>query len=285
MGDRENWTNGKVWKTELTENLCFPLSECRKVTGQKWFKHSHASMLKQNLGWVTGKTEPKEKFRKLNWQNFCLWISECGISVLAIMKKLKNGWHFFNINRIKKFPITDPPKFGSLVFQVSKEMEYQCQPLWKNWKMAAISLISIVWKNFQLLTPPKFGSLVFQVLMEMEYQCRPLWKNWKMAAISLISIIWKNFQLLTPHPKFGSPVFWVSMETEYQCQPLWKNWKMAAISLILIIWKNFQLLTPPQSLGLWFSKCQQKWNISRYWRCKFSFFWIFHWIIFPHHPS
>ena len=61
---------------------------------------------------------------------------------------------------------------------------------------------------------------------------------------------------------------------------------MAAISLISIIQKNFQLLMPP-SLGLWFSEsrwkwnisvsyyekklCQQKWNISRYWRCKFSF--------------
>ena len=36
---------------------------------------------------------------------------------------------------------------------------------------------------------------------------------------------------------------------------------MAAISLILIVWKNFNLLTP-LSLGLQFSECQQKWNIS-----------------------
>ena len=37
---------------------------------------------------------------------------------------------------------------------------------------------------------------------------------------------------------------------------------MAAISLTSIVQKNFQLLIPPQSLGLWFSECQQKWKIS-----------------------
>ena len=81
-----------------------------------------------------------------------------------------------------------------------------------------------------------------------------------MAAISLISILQKILQLLNP-PKFGSPVFHVSIETEYHQQPLWKNWKMAAISLILIVWKTLQLLTP-QSLGLRFSECWWKWNIS-----------------------
>ena len=33
-----------------------------------------------------------------------------GILASAIMKKFKNGCHFFNINRTEKFPITDPPK-------------------------------------------------------------------------------------------------------------------------------------------------------------------------------
>ena len=53
-----------------------------------------------------------------------------GISVSAIMNKLKNGCHFFNIDHTEKFPITDPPpKFGSPVFQVSTETEYQFWPL------------------------------------------------------------------------------------------------------------------------------------------------------------
>ena len=52
-----------------------------------------------------------------------------GISVSAIMKKLKNGCHFINIDHIEKFQISKTPKLGSPIFQVSTEMEYQCQPL------------------------------------------------------------------------------------------------------------------------------------------------------------
>ena len=222
-------------------------------------------MLKQNLGWVMGKTESTEKFRKLNWQKIhissFLNVNGNGISALAIFKKFKNACHFINIDHTEKFQINDPPKIGCPVFRVSTEMEYQHQSLWKNWQMAVISLISIIQKNFKLPTLPKFGSLVFRVSMEMEYQHWPLWKNWKMAAISLISIIQKNFKLPTPPPKFGSLVFRVSTEMEYQCWPLSKNWKMAAISLISIIQKNIKLLTH-QSLGLWFSECQWKQNIS-----------------------
>ena len=81
-------------------------------------------MLKQNLGWVIGKTEQME--------NSHLWFSECRkvtthkcpsinvnanrISVSAIIKKLKNGCHFINIDHTEKFQITDAPKFGSPVF-------------------------------------------------------------------------------------------------------------------------------------------------------------------------
>ena len=35
-----------------------------------------------------------------------------GISVLAIMKKLKNGHHFVNIDRTENCQITDPPSLG-----------------------------------------------------------------------------------------------------------------------------------------------------------------------------
>ena len=60
-----------------------------------------------------------------------LSVDRNGISALAIMKKLKNGCHFVNINHTEKIQITDPlpPKFGSPVFQVSTEMEYQHWPL------------------------------------------------------------------------------------------------------------------------------------------------------------
>ena len=43
-------------------------------------------------------------------ENLFLWFSEYGISVSAIMKKLKDGCHFFNIDCTEKFQITDPRK-------------------------------------------------------------------------------------------------------------------------------------------------------------------------------
>ena len=71
-------------------------------------------MLKQNLGWVTGKTEPMEKFGKLNQQK--IYISSFtsfngnGISASVIMKKLKNGCHLINIDHTEKFQMTDSAK-------------------------------------------------------------------------------------------------------------------------------------------------------------------------------
>ena len=99
-----------------------------------------------------------EKFQMTNphkvWVSSFPSVNGNRISVLAIMKKLKNGCHFFNIDCTKKFQITDPSQSLGLQFsEWSTEMEYQHWPLWKNWKMAAISLISIVQKNFRLPTP------------------------------------------------------------------------------------------------------------------------------------
>ena len=72
---------------------------------QKCFKHSHTLMLKWNPRRVTGKTEPKEKFGKLN--RLKIHISSFpnvnGISPSAIMKKLENGCHFVNVNHTEKF--------------------------------------------------------------------------------------------------------------------------------------------------------------------------------------
>ena len=66
------------------------------------------------------------------WVSFFLSVNRNGISTLVIMKTLKNGHHFVNIvniNYMEKFQIIDHPKFGSLAFQVSTEMEYQHQSL------------------------------------------------------------------------------------------------------------------------------------------------------------
>ena len=145
MGDGENWTNRKFGKLNQWKIHISPVFwvKCRKVTMHKC---PHINVLnvetKPRMG--DGENWTNGKFRKRNQQKICISASfpsviGNGISVLAIMKKFKNGCHFINIDCMEKFQITDLPKFGSLVFQVSMEMEYQHWPLWKNWKMAAIS--------------------------------------------------------------------------------------------------------------------------------------------------
>ena len=70
-----------------------------------------------------GKTEPKEKVGKLNRRKIHVSsfpsVNRNGISVLAIMKQLKNDRHSINIDHTEKFQITDPPP-QSLGLQFSK---------------------------------------------------------------------------------------------------------------------------------------------------------------------
>ena len=144
------------------ENLCRQFSECRKVTMQKCFKHSHTLMLKRNLGWVRGKTEPTENLE--NWTNrkfmsLVFWLST-EYQHWPLSKNLKVAAILLTSIIWKNFKLLTPLKFGSPVFQVSIETQYQHWPLWKNWKMAAISLILIIQKYFKWPIPPKFGSPV-----------------------------------------------------------------------------------------------------------------------------
>ena len=118
------------------------------------------------------------------WKNFKLltpakvWVSSFlsvngnGISGLAIIKKLKNGCHFINIDCLENFQIMDPSKFGSPVFRVLTDMEYQHRPLCVDRNGISASAIMKKLKNdwhfininrmekCQITDPPKFGSLV-----------------------------------------------------------------------------------------------------------------------------
>ena len=73
-------------------------------------------MLKWNFRRVMGKTEPIEKFGKLNRLKIRVssFLSVDGMSPSAIMKKLKNDCHFINIDRTEKFQITDPQSFAAI---------------------------------------------------------------------------------------------------------------------------------------------------------------------------
>ena len=64
-------------------------------------------------------TDPPPKV----WVSSFLSVNRNGISALAIMKKLKNGCHFVNINHTEKFKLLTPPQ--SLGLQFSK-----CQQKW-----------------------------------------------------------------------------------------------------------------------------------------------------------
>ena len=139
-------------------------------------------MLKQNLGWVIGKTEQME--------NSHLWFSECRkvtrhkcqsinvngnrISVSAIMKKLKHGCHFININCTEKFQITDPPKNWVSSFPSVNGNGISVLAIMKKLKNGYHFINIDHMEKFQINDPPKFGSPVFQVSMETEYQCQPI---------------------------------------------------------------------------------------------------------------
>ena len=82
-----------------------------------------------------------------------LSVNRNGISVLAIMKKLKNGCHFFNIDCNEKFPITNPPSPPKV--WVSSIGHYEKNEKW-------LSFFNIdQMEKFPITDPPKFGSLIF----------------------------------------------------------------------------------------------------------------------------
>ena len=104
-----------------------------------------------------------------NWVSSFPSVNRNGISVLVIMKKLKNGYHFINI----------------------------------------------IWKNFKLTIPQSLG-LQFS-------KCQ--WKQ----NISISH--YEKIEKWSPFHKYQS-------------------------------YRKISNYWPPKSLGLWFSECQRKWNIS-----------------------
>ena len=87
------------------ENLCLRFSECQWNISighyeiEKWPPfHKY-----QSYGKNSNYQPPKV------WVSSFLSVDGNRISALAIMKKLRNGHHFVNIDHMKKFQITDPP--------------------------------------------------------------------------------------------------------------------------------------------------------------------------------
>ena len=122
-------------------------------------------MLKQNLRWVMGKTEPTEKFGKLNQQKNHVSgfpsVDGNGISVLTIMKKLKNGSHFVNIDCTEKFQITDPPKVWVSGFPSVNGNRISVLAIMKKMKNGSHFVNIDRMEKFQITDPPQSLGLQF----------------------------------------------------------------------------------------------------------------------------
>ena len=81
--------------------------------------------------------------------------------MLAIMKKLKNGSHFVNIDHAKKFQITDPPKVLVSGFLSVNRNGILVLAIMKKLKNGSHFININRMENFLITNPLKFGSPVF----------------------------------------------------------------------------------------------------------------------------
>ena len=152
-------------------------------------------MLKPNLWWVTGKTEPMENLE--NWIN--RKFTSQPVFWVKCRKVTTHKCLLTNVLNIKTEPrMGDGEKLSQWKIQKTESTENlhlgrfcKCQQK-RNISVSHYEKIE-KWppfhkyrsygKNSNYQPSPKFGSPVLWVLTEMEYQCWPLWKNRKMAAI------------------------------------------------------------------------------------------------------
>ena len=175
-------------------------------------------MLKWNIRRVTGKTEPTEKFGKLNqWRIHVSSFSSVNrISQLAIMKKLKNGCHFINIDCREKFQITDPPK---------------------------------VWVS-SFLSVDGNGISPLAIMKKLKNGCH------------FIDIDHtEKFQITNPHKVCVSGFLSVD-GNEISPLAIMKKLKNSCHFININCIEKIQITNAPQTLGLQFFECQQKWNIT-----------------------
>ena len=96
------------------------------------------------------------------------------ISLSAIMKKLKNGCHFINIDCTEKFQITNPPKVWVASFPSVDGNRISLLGIMKKLKNGCHFVNIDCMEKFQITEPSKVWVSGFQVSEEMEYHCRPL---------------------------------------------------------------------------------------------------------------
>ena len=127
--------------------------------------------------------------------------------------------------------------------------------------MAAILLILIVWKNFKLLTPPKVWVSGFPSVDINGISLSAIMKKLKNGCHFVNIDRMEKFQITDP------PKVWVSgfpsvNGNGISLSAIMKKLKNGCHFVNIDRMEKFQITNPPQSLGLWFSVCQWKWNIT-----------------------
>ena len=88
----------------------------------------------------------------------------------AIMKKLKNGCHFFNIDRMEKFQITDPPKVWVSSFLSVNRNRISALAIMKKLKNGCHFFNIDCMEKIQTTDPPKAWVSSFLLIRKPEMQ-------------------------------------------------------------------------------------------------------------------
>ena len=177
------------------------------------------------------------------------------------MKKSKNDHHFVNINLWKDFKLLTPQSMGLHFSECQQKQNIRVshyEKIKNGHHFININCMENYWPH------PKGLGLQFsecqwkQNISVSHYEKIKKWLPFfKYQSYGKISNYWSL-------PKVWVSRFWVSMKTGYQSQQLWKNQKWPPFHKYQSYRKFSKYQPCPQGLGLQFSKCWWKWNISIY---------------------
>ena len=90
------------------------------------------------------------------------------------MNKLKNGYHFVNIDHMENFHITDPPKVWVSGFPSVDGNGISLSAIMKKLKNGCLFVNIDRMENFQITDPPKVWVSGFSNVDGNDYHCQPL---------------------------------------------------------------------------------------------------------------
>ena len=207
------------------------------------------------------------KFGKLNQQKIHMssFPSVDGTSVSAIMKKLKNGCHFFNIDRTETFQITTtPPKVWISGFLSVDRNRISMSGIMKKLKNGCHFFNIDNMEKFQITNPPKVWISGFPSVHRNRISASVIMKKLKNGSHFFHIDRMEKFQI-TKLPKVWISGFLSVDRNGISVSAIMKKLKNGSHFFNINHMENFQITDPPKfgSPGFFSSKN---------WRCKFSFF-------------